>query len=600
MQSSDIFTTDIYVRHVVGNKELFRVITRLGYLITVVVGRLPASEGPGFSLRIERGGSGHRTFCTYGFRFQHGVVSYRTLESRDADRGVMGSAIAYDVTDWKSVLVQTQQPASPTAGNSPASTPNNATATPAVSFKTMPDRVVIFVGGVGFVTTGVSGGAGVVTRPLLGPPSRGTNYLAKELRTIVAAPPATTKEIIWNGDATDDSALRDAETQLEAQILQSKGKRVDLITHSMGTVIAYHALRNLAIKKLTRHDPAKPGNPIIANFVTLNSPIAQACWLREYAAQYIPGRTEVLSAAALNVRGGWTNIYHADDCIGGAIGAVGVSDVVLGQKSGGNPTCPGLNAALIQCVMTTHPYPYAATEGKAAILRALEDGHARLDAMGKGPSGAMPSAGGQWQVLKLGQSGNGIMFKRVGNDAIAFFDNMPIAKCVTASKMERQYLEGMLAVSGVKVSPPSPTGQYIAVFCASESDSAASVQLVDLKTKSFFSPGPRDLFAVLDPWISFSPDDRYAVLNQSGDEGNYAPLVLDLSTRRAAKLSAPLFPHDENAQVVWLNGKTVKYLASSICDDHSDPCKSLGVYEFEVDVSSMKVKRKRIADWRPQ
>lgn len=88
------------------------------------------------------------------------------------------------------------------------------------------------------------------------------------------------------------------------------------------------------------------------------------------------------------------------------------------------------------------------------------------------------------------------------------------------------------------------------------------------------------------------------MLNQSGDEGNYALLALDLSTRRAAKLSAPLFPHDENAQSVWLNGKTVKYRASSICDDHSDPCKSLGVYEFEVDVSSMKVKRKRIADWR--
>ena len=116
MQSSDIFTTDIYVRHVVGNKELFRVITRLGYLITVVVGRLPASEGPGFSLRIERGGSGHRTFCTYGFRFQHGVVSYRTLESRDADRGVMGSAIAYDVTDWKSVLDQTSSSGVPIGG----------------------------------------------------------------------------------------------------------------------------------------------------------------------------------------------------------------------------------------------------------------------------------------------------------------------------------------------------------------------------------------------------------------------------------------------------------------------------------------------------
>jgi hypothetical protein len=115
MQSSANLTTDIYVRHSVGSRELFRAITRLqADLHTVVVGRLPASEGLGFSLVVEEGGSGYREICTYGFRFQHGVVSYRTLAARAETRE--GGISAGDVTDWKSVLTQAQRsPSPPTA-----------------------------------------------------------------------------------------------------------------------------------------------------------------------------------------------------------------------------------------------------------------------------------------------------------------------------------------------------------------------------------------------------------------------------------------------------------------------------------------------------
>ena len=207
-----------------------------------------------------------------------------------------------------------------------------------------------------------------------------------------------------------------------------------------------------------------------------------------------------------------------------------------------------------------------------------------------------------WRALELGKSGNGVAFRRVGNDAIAFFDKTEIAKCVKGSEFQgerKTFLAGTLAVSRVHVSPVSPTGAYIAVFCGDE-DSASGVQLLIPQTKSFFSPLPRDLFFVLQPWISFSPDDRYAILNQSGDEGNYSPLVLNLITRQAKKLGAPLFAHDEKTQPVWLNDKIVKYRVGQICDDKRDAsCKSMGIYEFEVDVSSMKVKRKRIADYRP-
>ncbi|MHB0985216.1 MAG: hypothetical protein ACYC05_06435 [Sulfuricella sp.] len=147
----------------------------------------------------------------------------------------------------------------------------------------------------------------------------------------------------------------------------------------------------------------------------------------------------------------------------------------------------------------------------------------------------IPSTSNQWRVIKLGQSVSGIMFKRVGNDAVVFFDKTPIAKCVSGSDFQgerRVYLKDTLASSKVGVSPVSPTGQYMAVFCSSGypdsdeiNDAAYGIQLVNLKTKAFFSPSPHSLFQVLDPWISFSPDDRYAVLNQSGDEGNYTTLA---------------------------------------------------------------------------
>lgn len=108
MQSSGDQTTDIYVRHLVGSREIFRAITRLqSSPSAVVVGRLAASEGLGFSLLVEEGGSGYRQVCTYGFRFQQdGVVSYRTLAARAVTRG--GGIFAGEVTDWKSVLDQTQ------------------------------------------------------------------------------------------------------------------------------------------------------------------------------------------------------------------------------------------------------------------------------------------------------------------------------------------------------------------------------------------------------------------------------------------------------------------------------------------------------------
>lgn len=213
------------------------------------------------------------------------------------------------------------------------------------------------------------------------------------------------------------------------------------------------------------------------------------------------------------------------------------------------------------------------------------------------PQAQAPVSGpdSQWHILKLGQSGNGVTYRRIGNEAIAFLDRAPIAKCVKESKLRglpRESAEFILKESQVHVSPTSPTGQFIAMFCA-DPDSASGVQFINLRTKAFFSPNPPRLFEVLNPWVTFSPDDRYAVLNQSGDEGNYSPLVLNLSTQRAAKLVAPLVIHEEKNQPSWITDTTIKY-RNKMCTDKS--CGSWGNYELEVDVSSLKVKRKRIAD----
>lgn len=102
IQSNDDLTTNLYLRHSVGGKELFRVVRRLqADLSSVVLRRLPASEGVGFSLQAEDGGSGLRNFCTYGFRFENGAVFYRTLAVLTRTRE--GGVFPGDATPWQPV-----------------------------------------------------------------------------------------------------------------------------------------------------------------------------------------------------------------------------------------------------------------------------------------------------------------------------------------------------------------------------------------------------------------------------------------------------------------------------------------------------------------
>ena len=76
-------TSEIDVRHVLGTKLLFHTTIKLDdYLDTVRVQRLPAKEGIGFAVQVSYGGSGYGEVCTFGFRFQNGVVFYRTIAAK--------------------------------------------------------------------------------------------------------------------------------------------------------------------------------------------------------------------------------------------------------------------------------------------------------------------------------------------------------------------------------------------------------------------------------------------------------------------------------------------------------------------------------------
>src|SRR5262245_49432206 len=78
------------------------------------------------------------------------------------------------------------------------------------------------------------------------------------------------KTIAWNGDVCDCVALKGvvADVQLAIIEAQRRGDDVDLVTHSMGTVVGYLALENLAAPR-----PQSPYKGI-RHFVTLSSPLS--------------------------------------------------------------------------------------------------------------------------------------------------------------------------------------------------------------------------------------------------------------------------------------------------------------------------------------
>ncbi len=214
-----------------------------------------------------------------------------------------------------------------------------------------------------------------------------------------------------------------------------------------------------------------------------------------------------------------------------------------------------------------------------------------------------------WTELRLGETEREVAYRRVNNDGIALYRGQSIAKCITgdALNVESDVVDAVLGTTKLLISPSSSSGKYIAVFCSQDDSAASAVRIIDQSkpiANALILPRPEKLFGYLEPWISFSPDERYALLNQLGDEGSGSPIALDLLTSMGRIISSAPLINANSCPAQWDGPSTYRFRASSICDRHIDPddvapCRSLGIFEFVLDLPSLQIKRSRVADWDP-
>lgn len=145
------------------------------------------------------------------------------------------------------------------------------------------------------------------------------------------------RRIAWSGVPTDQVGLRAAVDLLKAELAaaQGQGRAVWLLSHSLGTVIAYLALADAG------------GRTPVQTFVSLASPFGRPPIL-QWLAQAHPSlplaalRGGVQGPADLGV-GRWINVYTAWDPLGGPILAQGVENQALDLlPSGPLPTLTDL------------------------------------------------------------------------------------------------------------------------------------------------------------------------------------------------------------------------------------------------------------------
>jgi len=137
-------------------------------------------------------------------------------------------------------------------------------------------------------------------------------YLAHSALTaaLVRSSGGEVRRIAWSGVPTDQSGVRAAIDLLKVELAaaQAQGRAVWLLTHSLGSVIAYLALAEGG------------GRAPVHTFVSLASPIGRPPIL-QWLAQVHPGLFSVTltagvqSPAALGI-GRWLNVYTARDPLG--------------------------------------------------------------------------------------------------------------------------------------------------------------------------------------------------------------------------------------------------------------------------------------------
>jgi hypothetical protein len=243
-----------------------------------------------------------------------------------------------------------------------------------------PENVTIFVDGVvpqmfilDFLGTGEDIWRGAA-------PERESNYLTgSPLANVLAQKiPSRQEAVTWNGEVTDRGSVANAIEETKQKIRQAAlaNSRIDLITHSYGSVIAYAALAELnAVAK--NHGTAPPA---IANFVTLGSPLGQdtlLSWLgQKYPAVNIPSARALSSPDQLNIKGKWINLYASPDLVGGPITAPGVVNLPAGAVPNIDPSNPGV---FLATALEAHKWPYLMPTDYGQVVNSLVDSHAELD-----------------------------------------------------------------------------------------------------------------------------------------------------------------------------------------------------------------------------
>jgi hypothetical protein len=147
------------------------------------------------------------------------------------------------------------------------------------------------------------------------------------------------RRIAWSGVPTDQTGLRAAVDGLKAELAaaEAEARPVWLLTHSLGSVIAYLAL-------------AEGGGRTVESFVSLAAPFGRPPIL-QWLAQVHPGLPLATLAAGMQGPAGlgigrWVNVYTIWDPLAGPIRAEGVENRALRPlPSGPLPTLADLNLA---------------------------------------------------------------------------------------------------------------------------------------------------------------------------------------------------------------------------------------------------------------
>ncbi|MCU0843000.1 MAG: hypothetical protein MUC79_14985 [Thiobacillaceae bacterium] len=176
------------------------------------------------------------------------------------------------------------------------------------------------------------------------------------------------RRVPWSGVPTDAAGLRQAIDDLKGELrsARSAGRTVHLVTHSLGSVIAYLALAELAGEGGgAQPPPTSPGM-----LISLASPLGRPAILL-WLAQWHPG----LPLAALAQRvdeptalglAGWVNVYVPWDPLGGRIEATGVENRTLAVS----PAAP--LPSLAELVLA-HTLPFRSPAAAAFVAGRLAD-----------------------------------------------------------------------------------------------------------------------------------------------------------------------------------------------------------------------------------